>query len=89
MKKLNLNFDKFSQYKKIHGFEHLATVFTLVGFARLLYNMGKYEEAEPKYSQALAIQEKILGLYHRHTVFTLASLARLLYDMRNYEEAEP
>ena len=57
---------------------------------QLLYSdQGKYEEAEPLYQQALAIDEKVYGQDHPEVATDLSSLANLYWNQGKYEEAEP
>jgi tetratricopeptide (TPR) repeat protein len=50
---------------------------------------AKYDEAEPLYRRALAIDEKVLGSGHPDLANSLSSLAGLYYQKGDYGEAEP
>ncbi|MGB0506832.1 MAG: tetratricopeptide repeat protein [Pikeienuella sp.] len=54
-----------------------------------LRDMGRYEEAEPLYRQALEIGEATIGREHPNYATRLNNLASLLRAMGRYEEAEP
>ena len=49
------------------GLEHSDTAISLNNLALLYDNQGKYNEAEPLYQRALAIDEKTLGPDHPDT----------------------
>ena len=51
--------------------------------------MRRYDEAEPLYLQALAIQKIQLGEDHPEYAVSLNNLATLYYNMRGFDEAEP
>ncbi|CAN0434923.1 unnamed protein product [Ectocarpus sp. 12 AP-2014] len=51
--------------------------------------IGKYDEADPLYQRALAIDEKALGPYHPDVASDLNNRAGLLRAQGKYEEAEP
>ncbi|CAM9223743.1 unnamed protein product, partial [Hapterophycus canaliculatus] len=55
--------------------------------ARLLE--GKYEDADPLYKQAAAINEAVLGLEHPRVASDLNNRALLLKAQGKYAEAEP
>ncbi|ORY58756.1 P-loop containing nucleoside triphosphate hydrolase protein [Pseudomassariella vexata] len=50
--------------------------------------LGKYEEAEKMYRQALELQEKVLGREHPDTIGSMNNLAIVLGSQGKYEEAE-
>ncbi|MFK7944918.1 MAG: tetratricopeptide repeat protein, partial [Paracoccaceae bacterium] len=52
-------------------------------------DMGRYEEAEPLYREAIKIDKAALGEGHPSYAIDLNNLANLLKDMGRYEEAEP
>ena len=51
--------------------------------------MGRYDEAEPLYRQALEIRKAALGETHPDYAQSLNNLAVLYYDMKRYADAEP
>jgi tetratricopeptide (TPR) repeat protein len=51
--------------------------------------MGRYDEAEPLFRQALEIGEKTIGTAHPEYATHLNNLAGLLKDMGRIEEARP
>jgi tetratricopeptide (TPR) repeat protein len=51
--------------------------------------MGRYDEAEPLYRQALEIDAKTIGTAHPDYAARLNNLAGLLQAMERYDEAEP
>jgi CHAT domain-containing protein/tetratricopeptide (TPR) repeat protein len=53
------------------------------------WNLGRYDEAEPLYKRALAIDEKALGPDHRDVGRDLNNPAELYRTRRRYAEAEP
>jgi tetratricopeptide (TPR) repeat protein len=56
----------------------------------LLYDFqGRYNEAEPLYSQALTLTRKLLGKEHSGVAASLNNLAGLYYSQGRYSEAEP
>ncbi|MEM7269276.1 MAG: tetratricopeptide repeat protein [Pseudomonadota bacterium] len=57
--------------------------------ALTLNNMGRYEEAEPLYRQAIEIDKATIGEGHPDYATHLNNLAGLLRAMGRYEEAEP
>ena len=70
--------------------------FTFPETGRLLNNLGyylddraQYEEAEPLYQRAIAIDEKTLGPEHPDLATKLNNLANLYQHQGKYEEAEP
>ncbi len=69
--------------------------FTFPETGRLLNNLGyylddraQYEEAEPLYQRAIAIDEKTLGPEHPDLATKLNNLANLYQHQGKYEEAE-
>ncbi len=57
--------------------------------AGLLNSMGRYQDAEPLYRQALEITEATVGDKHPDHAASLDKLAELLREMGHYDEAEP
>ncbi|SMX27674.1 photosystem I assembly protein Ycf3 [Pelagimonas phthalicica] len=57
--------------------------------AGLLETMGRYDEAEPLYRQALQIGKETLGKSHPNYAIRLNNLAELLRNAGRYDEAEP
>jgi tetratricopeptide (TPR) repeat protein len=51
--------------------------------------MGRYDEAEPLYKQALELRKRLLGENHPSTASSYNNLASLYNAMGRYEEAEP
>ncbi len=62
---------------------------SLNNLALLYKSQGRYEEAEPLYRHALAINEKKLGPEHPYVAAALNNLALLYKFQGRYEEAEP
>ncbi len=54
-----------------------------------LYSAGKYQEAEAKGKEALALAEQLLGLNNVNTATSLNNLAELYRAQGRYAEAEP
>lgn len=53
------------------------------------YNQARYQETEPLYPRALALQERELGTVHPTIASTLKNLAQLYKTLARYEEATP
>lgn len=51
--------------------------------------VGRYDEAEPLYREALAVTEQALGKQHADYASSLNNLALLLDTTGRYDEAEP
>ena len=64
-----------------------ATIINYLGMA--LLDAGRYTEAEPLLTRALAINEKALGADHPDTVRSLNNLVSLYYSQGKFAEAEP
>ncbi|CAM9939141.1 unnamed protein product [Ectocarpus fasciculatus] len=57
--------------------------------AHVLYEQGKYGEAEPLYVRSLAINESVYGPDHPEVATSLNNWAAFLDNQGKYEEAEP
>ncbi len=57
--------------------------------ASLLKSMGRYDEAEPLFRQALEIDKTTIGETHPDYATRLNNLASLLKNVGRYDEAEP
>ena len=68
---------------------HPDTAQGLNNLAVLYRKQGKYEQAEPLYQRALAINEQQLGSDHPDTAQSLNNLALLYRKQGKYEHAEP
>ena len=62
---------------------------SLTNLAELLRELGRYDEAEPLYREALAIDEAALGRRHVDTAVAMNNLAALLSPPAATGEAEP
>jgi CHAT domain-containing protein/tetratricopeptide (TPR) repeat protein len=71
------------------GPDHPDFATDLNNLATLFYSQGRYAEAEPLYTRALAIREKALGPEHPDVSASLNNLAALFYSLGRYVEAEP
>ena len=71
------------------GSEHLDVATACNNLALNCHAQGRYDEAEPLYRRALAIQEKVLGLRHADVGITLDNLAELYRLQGRDAEAEP
>ena len=71
------------------GEQHTVTITSLNNLAVLYKATGRYAEAEPFYSRALALRRQVLGERHPHTFHSLSNLALLYKDTGRYAEAEP
>jgi tetratricopeptide (TPR) repeat protein len=71
--------------EKALGRDHPAVATGLNNLALLYKDQGRYEEAEPLYSRALAIFENVLGLTHPSTVACRDNL-RLLYEQQGWTD---
>ena len=60
---------------------------TLNNLGVLLAEMGKLDEAEDTYGQALKLQEKVYGAEHPQVAQTLNNLALLYFQTTRYEKA--
>jgi tetratricopeptide (TPR) repeat protein len=73
----------------VQGADHPTTASSLNNLAALYYDQGKYEQAEPLYKRALAIDEKAYEPDHPDVATDLNNLANLYYNQGRYEQAEP
>ncbi len=53
----------------------------------LYYHQGKYEQAEPLYQRAIAIDEQVLGPEHPTTKTIRENHAKLLKEMKRKRKA--
>jgi CHAT domain-containing protein len=74
---------------KVWGPEHPDVAFSLINLAKLYYDRGDYEKAEPFYGRAVTIREKALGPEHPDLARLLHNLADLYKDRGEYAKAEP
>ncbi|KAK0745442.1 P-loop containing nucleoside triphosphate hydrolase protein [Schizothecium vesticola] len=65
-----------------------ATPGLLSKVGKSFHNLGKYEEAEQMYRQALQLYQKVLGKEHPSTLGSMNNLALVLDSQGKYEEAE-
>ncbi len=70
------------------GHDHPQVANTLNYLAKMLDTLSRYEEAEPLFRRALAINEMALGLDHQAVAKTLNNLANMLDTLARSEEAE-
>ena len=70
------------------GKEHPETQTSMNNLAAVLWNQGKYKEAEAIHRQALGLREKVLGREHLETLARKNNLAMVLQSQGKYEEAE-
>ncbi|WP_433616901.1 tetratricopeptide repeat protein [Dactylosporangium sp. CA-139114] len=56
--------------------------------ASVLYDQGRYAEAETEHRTVLEARTRVLGPEHRDTLVSRANLAAVLYDQARYAEAE-
>ena len=75
-------------YKRILGEEHPDVATSLNNIATLYYDQGHYSEAEPLYTQALALRRRILGEEHPDVASSLNNLGDLYRSQGHYSEAE-
>jgi len=68
---------------------HRNTAKSLNNLGEVYRNLGRFDEAEPLYHQALAIDEQTIGPEHPDTAIDLNNLATLYYNQGRYDEAEP
>ena len=69
--------------------EMRATSMLLMGVANLLFQQGKYDDAEALYREAIEGRRRVLGDAHPSTLDSTNNLAVLLKDLGRYAEAEP
>ena len=60
----------------------------LINVGESYYLIGKYQEAERMYRQALELMRKVLGMEHPSTLNSMNNLALALVNQGKYEEAE-
>jgi tetratricopeptide (TPR) repeat protein len=70
------------------GLNHPDTAEAIYWLGGLYYAVRRYEEAAPKFIQAIEIYEKTLGP-HPKTADAINEFARLYYDQAKYDQAEP
>jgi len=75
--------------KKKLGEEHPRYAASLNNLAELYRTMGRYDQAEPLYKQALVINKKALGEDHPDYATSLNNLALIFDSMGRYDQAEP
>ena len=86
---LQINYPQAERYyKKAAAIEDENPLY-LDAHATILWKMGRYDDAEPLFRHALAIDEKTLGPNHPDVATWLNDLALLLADQGNYRDAEP
>jgi CHAT domain-containing protein/tetratricopeptide (TPR) repeat protein len=71
------------------GVEDLRTSARLSALAGLYENLGRYQEAEPFFKQALAIQIEKLGSDHAEVAISWSALATLYVRQGRFGDAEP
>lgn len=54
---------------------------------RILYEMGKYDEAKVQFERALSLRKQSLGRDHPDVGYTLSSMAFVIYNLGDYEQA--
>ena len=70
------------------GMEHVDTLDTMSLYATLLFNRGKYIEAERIECQIVQVQTRLLGEEHESTLDSLECLALISQRQYKYNEAE-
>ena len=68
--------------------EHPSYGISLINLAGLYCSMGRYDQAEPLYLEAKAVQEKALGKEHPIYATSLSNLGLLYESMGDFEVAE-
>jgi tetratricopeptide (TPR) repeat protein len=68
---------------------HRNTAKSLNNLGEVYRNLGRFDEAEPLYHQALAIDEETIGPEHPDTATDLNNLAKLYAAQGRLAEAEP
>jgi len=86
---LQINYPEAERYYKKAAATEDENPLYLDAHATILWKMGRYDEAEPLFRRALAIDEKALGPNHPNVAIRLNNLANLLADQGNYRDAEP
>ncbi|MEM0922927.1 MAG: tetratricopeptide repeat protein [Pseudomonadota bacterium] len=86
---MRFNEDLVTLSKRVHGEKAAETATALNNLALRYKALGRYEESEPLYRQAIEIGVTSIGKKHRYYATRLNNLANLLKDMGRYEEAEP
>jgi tetratricopeptide (TPR) repeat protein len=77
------------QSREVLGEDHPRTSLSLNNYARVLESLGRAQEAEPLYKQALEQRRKVLGDDHPDTIQSLNNYAHLLESLGRAQEAEP
>ncbi len=76
-------------YAKVVGKEHPHYGASLNNLATIYRFAGDFENAEPRYIEAIKIDEKVLGRRHPSYATSIGNLAGLYQAMGRYERAEP
>ena len=71
------------------GEDHPNYATSLNNLAGLLRELGRHDEAEPLYTQAIEIGKATIGEDHPDYAIHLNNLARLFIDQERWTEAEP
>ncbi len=71
------------------GDEHPDTLASLGSLGALLYDQGKYADAEPLLREALEASRRTLGNEHHSTLTSINILGTMLQDQGKLAEAEP
>ena len=74
--------------RQILGSDHEMTLTSIHTLGDVLQQMGRYEEAEPYYREALDGSRRVLGSDDQNTLATISNMGQLLVAMGKYEEAE-
>jgi len=68
------------------GENHLDVAETMLNLGIVLREMGRYDDAEPVYLEAVAVDRKALGEAHPQVVLGLKNLVNLFIDKAAYDE---
>lgn len=81
--------DLLEQTGAEHGKAGNEYLIALNNLATIYINIGRYDDAEPLYDEALMIRRQVLGADHPDTASSLNNLAGLYHAQRRYVEAAP
>jgi len=74
--------------RRVLGNDHLETLIALGNLGIVYFRGGRYEEAEPVFTEVLEAKRRVLGEQHPETMTSMNNLAVLYRQQGKYAEAE-